>query len=75
MEIGDTIREAREERKLTQEELAALVKATQSQVADWERGRYEPSVRRLFAIADALDCELVYRRGRLRFHCLKKGKK
>jgi transcriptional regulator with XRE-family HTH domain len=45
--IGDRLRNAREEAKLTQEQLAAKMSTTQSVVSAWEAGSRTISVRRL----------------------------
>lgn len=55
---GTLVREARRRAGITQEELARRVGTTQSAVARLERGRTEPSVRRLRTLARACGLEL-----------------
>lgn len=44
MEIGQTIRELRKERGLSQEELAKLLFLSQDTISLWERGKSLPDV-------------------------------
>jgi len=53
--VGEALRQAREKRGLSQSELAALVQASQSQIAKYEKGELSMPLSRLFAIASALD--------------------
>lgn len=57
-----TLRSLRTRAGLTQVQLAERVGATQSQIADWERGRNVPSVQTCVRLADALGIsrELVF---------------
>ncbi len=48
-----TIRQLREEHKLTQLELANRAGVTPSTVYNWERGRFEPKATQLRAVARA----------------------
>lgn len=50
-----TIRELREERGWTQLDLAVRLGVTPATVYNWERGRHEPKVRQLRAIARTFD--------------------
>lgn len=52
--IGLRLRKAREDRGLTQTELADKVNASQSQIDHYERGGLDMPMQRLFDIADAL---------------------
>lgn len=62
-EIPALIRAVREEKGLTQYQLADRLQATQSMVARWERGGQDLKVGTLSRIADALGVELVIRFG------------
>jgi len=53
------VAERRQQRGLSQRELAELVGTTQSAIARLERGGRPPRIDTLLRIADALDCELV----------------
>jgi len=57
--IADQVADRRQERGLSQRELAELVGTTQSAIARLERGGRPPRIDTLLRIADALDCELV----------------
>lgn len=50
-----TIREWRNERGLTQLELANKVGVTPGTIYGWEHGKYEPKARQLRALATALE--------------------
>jgi transcriptional regulator with XRE-family HTH domain len=57
--VADKVAERRQERGLSQRELAELVGTTQSAIARLERGGRPPRIDTLLRIADALECELV----------------
>jgi len=42
MKWNERIRGLREDNDLTQEEMGKIVKATQKQISNWEKGRNEP---------------------------------
>lgn len=52
--IGMHVREARKRRRLTQQELAALVGVNPETISNIERGRYAPSIRALEALCEHL---------------------
>lgn len=58
MNIGDNIKELRENLGFTQAELAAKVGITQSMLCQLERGTKIPSLPLSVALADALECDL-----------------
>lgn len=53
--FGETLREARRDRGLTQETLAFTGGRSPRHVSDLERARYGPSLDTLFALAEALE--------------------
>lgn len=55
MKIGNRIRESREEKTLSQSELARRLGVSQPTVSDWENGKTEPSVDNLRTLAVELD--------------------
>jgi transcriptional regulator with XRE-family HTH domain len=57
--IADQVAKRRQQRGLSQRELAELVGTTQSAVARLERGGRPPRIDTLLRIADALECDLV----------------
>lgn len=58
MSIGENIKRKREERSLTQKELAEAVGVTQSMVAQIERGSKVPTMGLGKDIAIVLDCSM-----------------
>ena len=52
--IGDRIRQLRKDAKLTQDELAERTGANRVTIANYELGKYQPSVEALERLADAL---------------------
>jgi putative transcriptional regulator len=54
MRLENRVREVRNERDLTQEELARLVGVTRQTILAVEKGGYEPSVRLALALASSL---------------------
>jgi transcriptional regulator with XRE-family HTH domain len=56
--IAQDVAERRQERGLSQRELAELVGTTQSAIARLERGGRPPRIDTLLRIADALECDL-----------------
>jgi transcriptional regulator with XRE-family HTH domain len=57
--VADKVAERRQQRGLSQRELAELVGTTQSAIARLERGGRPPRIDTLLRIADALECDLV----------------
>jgi predicted transcriptional regulator len=57
--IADRVADRRQQKGLSQRELAELVGTTQSAIARLERGGRPPRIDTLLRIAEALDCELV----------------
>ena len=58
--IAARLRERRKVLKLNQEELAALLNITQSQISRYERGENEPSGEQLVALAHILNTSTDY---------------
>lgn len=58
MSIGDNIKRLRNERGLTQEELALKCGLSRSYIADLERNRYSPSLKTLKIIAGGLGVDI-----------------
>ncbi len=52
--VGSRIRYFREQRKLSQTELAALIGVTQKDISRWENDTYTPSFASMMKIAKAL---------------------
>ena len=59
-QLGAKIREARLEKKLSQEKLAGLLHVNRRTVGAWETGTNEPSVDMLYRIMDVLGCDANY---------------
>lgn len=58
------VRELREERNKTQEELALALNSERYIVSNWEQGRTEPSIGQLIALADYFEVSIDYLTGR-----------
>jgi transcriptional regulator with XRE-family HTH domain len=57
--VADKVAQRRQQKGLSQRELAELVGTTQSAIARLERGGRPPRIDTLLRIADALECDLV----------------
>ena len=58
--FGENMRKAREEKGLTQEQLAEILKTKQNTISRWENGEREPSLEMVVKIARSLDCDPNY---------------
>lgn len=56
--VAEIIKEAREEKKITQEKLAELVGCARSTIIRIENGVFSPNADQLYVILDALDLKL-----------------
>ena len=56
-DIGKNIKSLREEKKLSQDQLAEKLFVTRQTVSNYETGRSRPDVEMLTKIADALDVD------------------
>lgn len=56
--MNNRLPELREERGLTQADLAEDVDVTRQTINSIERGRYDPSLELAFALADRFDCRI-----------------
>ena len=55
MSIGTNIKSLREERKLTQDQVAEALGITFQAVSSWERDEYKPDIDKLIKLADLFD--------------------
>lgn len=62
--IGNTIRELRKEKKMSQSELGKLIGVSQTTVTAWETGRAEPSSTFVSKLADLFNVSTDYLLGR-----------
>lgn len=60
-QVAVMLREVRERRGLTQQQLARRLGRTQSMVARWESGEHEFTLGTLARLAEALGCPLTVR--------------
>ena len=56
--IGESIQNARKDKKLTQEEVANALKISRNYLSDIENGRYAPSSEKLLLLAKHLDMDV-----------------
>ena len=69
--IGKNIRHFRNERNMTQEELAARLNVTRQAVSNWENEKTQPDVETLGAIAQVLEVtmeDLIYEGTKKKLH-------
>ena len=62
--IGQTIKDLRRSKKLSQTDFAKIVGVSQTTVTDWETGKAEPSSSAITRIADYFDVSTDYLLGR-----------
>lgn len=62
-EIGKRIKEARQERQMSQKELADAIGTTKSTISKYELGHREPSFAMMHSIAEALNVTVGYLQG------------
>lgn len=58
--VGERIKEARQEKGLSQEELARIIGSTKSAISRYESGKRKPNLEQLKDIARALNADIVY---------------
>lgn len=58
--FGDRLKELREEKEMTQEELGKLLNITKQAIYTYEKGENEPTMDALVKIADIFDVSLDY---------------
>ena len=58
--IGEKIKEIRLDRKMTQEQLAKILKVKPNKISQWENSYIEPSADMIRQIAIALSCDANY---------------
>ena len=61
--IGKNIKKFREQKSMTQEQLADALHVTRQAVSNWECGKTQPDVETIKELANVLDCtaeELIY---------------
>ena len=69
--IGKNIKTVREEKHMTQDQLAEQLHVTRQTVSNWENGKTEPDVDTLTRIAEVFDLSvetLIYGQKKRRFH-------
>lgn len=57
------LKELREEKGLTQNEIATAIETSQTNIARWEKGKNEPSYIYLVKLSDFFNCSLDYLAG------------
>ena len=59
-EIGKRIRKARDDKKLSQDEVGASLHTVRQTVSKWERGMSFPTLEDMLGLCNLFDCELSY---------------
>lgn len=62
--MSDIIRELREDKGLTQTELANILNVSRQSISGYENGLVEPTISTLIKLADLYNCSLDYLTGR-----------
>ncbi|NME95380.1 helix-turn-helix transcriptional regulator [Clostridium cochlearium] len=62
--FGDRLKELREEKELTQEELGKFLNVSRQTISGYEAGSIEPSIKNLIKLADIFNVSLDYLLGR-----------
>lgn len=62
--FGDRLKELREEKEMTQEELGKLLNVSRQTISGYEAGAIEPSISNLIKLADIFNISLDYLLGR-----------
>jgi DNA-binding XRE family transcriptional regulator len=57
-QLGNALRKARENRNLTQEQLAERINKSSKTIANYESGKFVPKIEVLAALANSLECHL-----------------
>lgn len=60
LEVTALLASVRQEKNLTQQELAKITKLTQAQIARAENSSYTPSLKTIAKIAEGLDLEIAF---------------
>ena len=68
--FGNRIKQLREEKKMTQVQLATVMGVTEETVALWEQGKQEPCIAMSIKLADYFNCTTDYLFGRSDFRDL-----
>ena len=58
MNIGENIKRLREERKLTQEQIAEKINVSFQAISSWERGEYNPETEKIIKLAEVFDVSI-----------------
>lgn len=60
LEVTALLASVRQEKRMTQQELADITKLTQAQIARAENSSYTPSLKTITKIAEGLDLEIAF---------------
>lgn len=60
LEVTALLASVRQEKRMTQQELASITKLTQAQIARAENSSYTPSLKTITKIAEGLDLEIAF---------------
>ena len=70
-EVANSIQKLRQEKKLSQEQLAEQLHVTRQAVSNWENGKTQPDVDTLTRLATIFDVSverIIYGKGKAHFH-------
>lgn len=70
-EVANSIKKLRQEKKLSQEQLAEQLHVTRQAVSNWENGKTQPDVEMIMQLAEIFDVSverMIYGKAKSRFH-------
>ncbi|MBQ2915366.1 MAG: helix-turn-helix transcriptional regulator [Clostridia bacterium] len=70
-EVSNSIKKLRQEKKLSQEELAEKLYVTRQAVSNWENGKTQPDIDTITKLANIFDVSverIIYGKAKSRFH-------
>lgn len=70
-EVANSIKKLRQEKKMSQEQLAEQLYVTRQAVSNWENGKTQPDVDTIARLADIFDVSverMIYGKAKSRFH-------
>lgn len=63
MIFSERLKDLRQEKKLTQKELALYLGLSANSICEWEKGRCEPSIEHLLKLSALFECSIDYLTG------------
>lgn len=58
MNIGQSLKNLRKQKNLTQKELASILKIGQASICEWEQNKYEPTLSAIIVLSKFFNCTI-----------------